>query len=205
MKPHVGSQHLVRQRVNQVARIWAIAAFVAWTMLVAAALGSTTNVADAAAASPERPRLEQRRDNPQTTVEDVSATVMCPSCDTTLDQSNSPAAERMRVWVTEAVDAGWTEQEIRDGLVEEYGGDESVLATPRAQGLGLLVWIVPALIVLVAGIGWVVLMRRWRRGSSGGDDQTRSGSSSYSHASASPSKSASSTSTSSPGDTSSPS
>lgn len=205
MRQHVVRQHVLRHRVNQVARCWAIAAFVAWMVLVAAALGSTTNVADAATGAPERPRLEQRRDNQQTTVEDVSSTVMCPSCDTTLDQSDSPAAERMRVWVTEAVDAGWTEQEIRDGLVEEYGGDESVLATPRAQGLGLLVWIVPALIVLVAGIGWVVLMRRWRRGSPGGDDQTRSGSSSYSHASASPSKSASSTSTPSSGDTTSPS
>lgn len=181
----------MRQRLDQVARIWAIAAFVAWMILVSATLGSTTNIADAAPDVADEPRLEQRRDGPRTTVEDVSSTVMCPSCDTTLDQSNSPAAEAMRVWVTEAVDAGWTEQEIRDGLVEEYGGDESILATPRAQGLGLLVWIVPALIVLVAAIGWVVLMRRWRRGSSD-DDQTRSGSSSYSHASVSPSKSSSS-------------
>ncbi len=192
------------QRLDQVARVWAITAFVAWMMLVAAALGSTSNVAAAAATEvPDRPRLEQRRDNPQTTVDDVSSTVMCPSCDTTLDQSNSPAAEAMRVWVTEAVDAGWTEQEIRDGLVEEYGGDESILATPRAQGIGLLVWIVPALIVLVAAVGWVVLMRRWRRGSADDDAQTRSGSSSYSHASGSPSKSASSTC--STGDTTSPS
>ena len=189
----------MRQRLDQVARVWAIAAFVAWMMLVAAALGSTSNVAVAAtedqAMRPDAPRLEQRREHPQTTVEDVSSTVMCPSCDTTLDQSNSPAADAMRVWVTEAVDAGWTEQEIRDGLVEEYGGDESILATPRAQGIGLLVWIVPALIVLGATIGWVVLMRRWRSGSgeAGSDAQTRSGSSSYSHASASPSKSSSST------------
>ena len=181
--------HRVKQRRNQLARSCAIASFVTWSVLAAAAIGSTTNVADAATDSP---RLEQRRDTRQTSMEEVGSTVMCPSCDTTLDQSNSPAAEAMRVWVAEAIDAGWTEQEIRDGLVEEYGGDESVLATPRAQGIGLLVWIVPALIVLIAGIGWIVLMRRWRRGPSGDDDQTRSGSSSYSHASASPSKSSAS-------------
>lgn len=189
---------MLRHRLDQIARIWAIAAFVAWLLLIAAALGSTTNIAGAATADEamrsDEPRLEQRRDDPQTTVDDVSATVMCPSCDTTLDQSNSPAADAMRAWVTEAVDAGWTEQEIRDGLVEEYGGDESILATPRAQGLGLLVWIVPGLIVLCAAVGWVVLMRRWRRdGAAGRADQTRWGSSSYSHASASPSKSSAST------------
>lgn len=187
------------QRLDQVARVWAIGAFVAWMFLLAAAFGSTTNVAHGAPAGSAAgstattrdgtPALEQRRDSPQTTVDDVSSTVMCPSCDTTLDQSNSPAAESMRAWVEEAVAAGWTRQEIRDGLVAEYDGDESILATPRASGVGLLAFIVPALVVLVAAIGGVVLMRRWRTGNSGGDDQTRSGSSSYSQSSASPSAS----------------
>ncbi len=182
----------MRQRVDQVARVWAIAAFVAWMFLLAAALGSTTNVAHAADGQQPKsqaPKLEQRRDSPQTSVEAVSSTVMCPSCDTTLDQSNSPAAEAMRVWVEEAVAAGWTKQEIRDGLVDEYDGDESILATPRAHGVGLLAFLVPAAIVLVAGLGGVLLMRRWRTGSTALDDQTRSGSSSYSQSSASPSTS----------------
>jgi cytochrome c-type biogenesis protein CcmH/NrfF len=189
----------VRQRLDQVLRVWAIAAFVAWVMLVAAAFGSTTNIAHGASASSssaassenatDNPTIEQRRDTPQTSVDEVSSTVMCPSCDTTLDQSNSPAAESMRVWVAEAVDAGWTEQEIRDGLVEEYDGDESILATPRAKGVGLLAFIVPALVVLTAAIGGFVLMRRWRGGSSADDHQTCSGSSSYSQSSASPSTS----------------
>jgi cytochrome c-type biogenesis protein CcmH/NrfF len=183
----------MRQRVDQVARIWAIAAFVAWMFLIAAALGSTTNVAHAASApgpGVDQPSLEQRRPTRQTTVDAVSTTVMCPSCDTTLDQSNSPAAEAMRVWIEEAVDAGWTKEEIREGLVTEYDGDESILATPRAHGVGLLAFIVPGLVVLAALLGGVVLMRRWRRDDgSGSDDQTRSGSSSYSQSSASPSAS----------------
>lgn len=190
----------MRQRLDHVARIWAIVAFAAWLFLLAGAIGSTTNVAHGASAtapsanstaeSPaDTPALERRRDTPQTSVDAVSRTVMCPSCDTTLDQSNSPAAESMRAWVEEAVAAGWTKQEIRDGLVAEYDGDESILATPRAHGVGLLAFIVPALVVFVALVGGVVLMRRWRSGSSNDDDQTRSGSSSYSHSSTSPSTS----------------
>lgn len=179
----------MRSRADALLRAWSIASVVGWVALLAFAIGTASNVH---AATPELnpdqepPRLEQRRDAPQTTVGQVSSTVMCPSCDTTLDQSRSPAAERMRAWVVAAVDAGWTEDEIRDGLVAEYGGDESVLATPRAQGIGLAVWVVPALIALAAVVvGWLSL-RRWRRDGA----QTRSMSASGSQAS-SPSHSAS--------------
>ena len=167
----------MRRRLDTVARTWALASVVGWVVLVAFVLGTVSDAGAAAAESASdlpAPRLEQRRDTPQTTVDEVSATVMCPSCDTTLDQSESPAATRMRAWVTAAVEAGWTTQEIRDGLVAEYGGDESILATPRARGVGLLVWLVPALIVLLALVVGAMSMRRWRRAA----DQTRSSASS---------------------------
>lgn len=187
----------MRRRADQIARVWAIAAFVCWVTLAAVVVGHgssgtanavslgggevTPMVTGEGGGSKDGAGLEQRRSEPQTTVEQVSSSVMCPSCDTTLDQSNSPAAERMRAWVEEAVAAGWTEEEIRDGLVAEYDGDESILATPRAKGLGLLVWVVPAIVALTAAIGGFVILRRWRRSparAEGEDDQTRSGSSS---------------------------
>ena len=188
----------MRARADQLLRAWGVLAFVSWLALVAIALGAFE--AEAGAAEPatkDEPRVEQRRDTEQTSVNEVSRNVMCPSCEGTLDQSNSPAAERMRAYIEEAVAAGWTEEEIRDGLVEEYDGDESILATPRASGIGLLAWIVPALVVLAMAVGGFVLIRSWRGGpttadaTSGSSDQTRSGSSSYSQASASasPSKS----------------
>lgn len=131
-----------------------------------AAVGMLVGGADALAVEPNPrqapPRVEQRRAERQTTVDEVSRTVMCPSCDTTLDQSSSPAAERMRTWVIAAVDAGWTEGEIRAGLVREYGGDESVLAAPRAHGSGLLVWVVPGLIAVLALTVGVQTLRQWR-------------------------------------------
>jgi cytochrome c-type biogenesis protein CcmH/NrfF len=157
----------MRRRLDTVVRLYALASVVGWVMLVAFVLGTVSNVttargADATSAGAPAIHLEHRRDARQTSVDAVSGTVMCPSCDTTLDQSNSPAAARMRAYVTAAVAAGWTADEIRDGLVHEYGGDESILAVPRARGIGLLAWVVPALVVGVALIGGVVLMRRWR-------------------------------------------
>lgn len=132
--------------------------------------------APGAGAQSASPRLEQRREEPQTSVEEVAPTVMCPSCGTTIDQSTSPAAERVRAYVRAGVDAGWTAEEIRDGLVEEYGGDESVLAAPRARGLGLVAWLVPAGVVLVAvGVG-IGALRRWRRQSSSTDAESTSSS-----------------------------
>jgi cytochrome c-type biogenesis protein CcmH/NrfF len=156
----------VRRRLDSLARAWALASVVGWVVVVAFVLGTVSNAEAAAASSADElpaPHLEQRRDAPQTSVDAVSSTVMCPSCDTTLDQSNSPAAVRMRAWVTAAVEAGWTDEEIRDGLVAEYGGDESILATPRARGVGMLVWLVPALIVLLALVIGAMSLRRWRR------------------------------------------
>jgi cytochrome c-type biogenesis protein CcmH/NrfF len=162
----------IRTRLGQAARIWAIASLVAWITLLAAALGSTANVHAAVAGegtesapASTKQQLEQRRATPQTSIDEVSATVMCPTCDSTLDQSDSPAAESMRVWIENAVEAGWTKQEIRDGLVAEYDGDESILAVPRAKGLGLGVWIVPAIVVGGALLVGALSLRRWRRAS----------------------------------------
>lgn len=175
----------MRRHARTVARAWAMTSIVGWAAFLAFVLGTVSN----AHAEQQRmtdlppPKLEQRRDEPQTTVDAVSKTVMCPSCDTTLDESDSAAALRMRVWVTAAVDAGWTEEEIRDGLVEEYGGDESVLATPRARGAGVVVWLVPGLVALAALVGGVLSLRRWRRDAAA--RQTRSVSSPGSHASGS--------------------
>lgn len=156
-----------RRNVERVLRAWSVASLVFWVALLAAAIATTTNVhaaaAGAAADEPAAAGLQQRRSQAQTSVDEVSSGVMCPTCDSTLDESNSPAAQRMRAWVEEAVAAGWTEQEIREGLVEEYGGDESILAVPRAQGLGIGIWVAPAVVVLAALLGAIVTLRRWKR------------------------------------------
>ncbi len=149
-----------RELVDRFLRVWAIAALVAWVILAAFAIGATSTVQAAPTGDFE---LEQRAENPQTTTDAVAARVKCPTCDSTLDESDSASAERMRAWIAEAVAAGWTEDEIYDGLVAEYGGDESILAIPRSDGLSLGAWLAPVVIVLAMLLAGVVVPRRWRR------------------------------------------
>jgi cytochrome c-type biogenesis protein CcmH/NrfF len=140
--------------------VWAFIA--GWAAGIAPAPASGAEVGVAPTQAPIT--LEQRRASPQTSVEEVAPTLICPTCDTTLDASRGPAADRMRVYVEAGVAAGWTAEEIRDGLVAEYGGDESVLASPRATSLlGGLAWVGPGIVMLGALIVGVVLTRRWRR------------------------------------------
>ncbi len=96
---------------------------------------------------------------------DLEAELVCPVCETTLDQSDAPVAQRMKAFIRERIAAGDTEQEIKDALVSEFGS--GVLATPPRSGFGLLAWLLP-LGALVAGVIAVVLVvRRWsRRGGS---------------------------------------
>ena len=160
----------MRLVVRRAVRMLLLTIVLAWMFLLSAVIAAASqataaeppNSDDVVLARPA-PKLEQRRDTPQTTVDAVSTTVMCPTCDTTLDQSDSPAAQRMRVYVEAAVAAGWTQDEIHDGLVAEYGGDEAILAVPRAQGIGMLVWVVPAVVALAAVLVAALVLRRWRR------------------------------------------
>jgi cytochrome c-type biogenesis protein CcmH/NrfF len=172
-RSHTGAR--ARSSSDRVARLgrWAsylgVAVFVTWVFLLAYALGAASNAqaADAngmvATPNQQAPVLAKHRNEPQTTLQQVSSTVMCPTCDSTLDQSHSPAAERMRVWIQVAIRQGWTTDEIHSGLIKEYGGSEAILAVPRARGIGLLAWLVPAAIVLIAGLYGLLLLRRWRR------------------------------------------
>ncbi len=92
---------------------------------------------------------------------DLEAELVCPVCETTLDQSDAPVAQRMKSFIRERIAAGDTEQEIKDALVDEFGS--GVLATPPKSGFGLLAWLLP-LGALVAGVITVVLLvRRWSR------------------------------------------
>ena len=92
---------------------------------------------------------------------DLEAELVCPVCETTLDQSNAPVAERMKAFIRERIAAGDSEQEIKDALVAQFG--PAVLAKPPGGGFGLLAWLIP----LAAGAAGVVvvamLIRGWSR------------------------------------------
>lgn len=98
---------------------------------------------------------------PQFSMSEIESELMCPTCQSRLDLSHSPAADRIRAFVEQKRTAGWTKQQVEDALVADFG--PSVLAAPPAAGLGLVAWLVPIGVVLL-GVGIVIaLVLVWRR------------------------------------------
>ena len=93
---------------------------------------------------------------------DLEDEVMCPVCNTTLDQSDAPVAQQMRRFIRLRIAAGDSKAEIKAKLVDEFG--ESVLAAPPKRGFGLLAWLLPLLGLAVAVPVVGVLAWRWSRG-----------------------------------------
>jgi cytochrome c-type biogenesis protein CcmH len=92
---------------------------------------------------------------------DLEAELVCPVCETTLDQSNAPVAQRMKTFIRVRIAAGDSEDEIKDALVAEFG--PGVLAEPPQGGFGLLAWLLPLAAVAVGIVVVAFLIRRWSR------------------------------------------
>ncbi len=97
----------------------------------------------------------------QTTVTAIEGEVMCPICGTLLELSDSPQAQREKVYVAKLVADGKSKAEIKDELVAQYG--PAVLALPKASGFDLTAYLVPVLAILVAAIALAFSVSRWRR------------------------------------------
>jgi cytochrome c-type biogenesis protein CcmH len=104
------------------------------------------------------------------TAADLEAELVCPVCETTLDQSSAPVAQRMKEFIRAQIAAGWSEQQIKDALVAEFG--PGVLATPPKRGFGLLAWLLPLAALVVGAVVVGLLIRSWsRRRASSGDSE----------------------------------
>jgi cytochrome c-type biogenesis protein CcmH len=119
-------------------------------LATAFALGIVASGAAAAAAAEEPPNAA-----------DLEAELVCPVCETTLDQSDAPVAQRMKSFIRERIAAGDSEDEIKDALVAEFG--TGVLATPGKSGFGLLAWLVPLGAILGGAVAVGLLVRSWSR------------------------------------------
>jgi cytochrome c-type biogenesis protein CcmH len=92
---------------------------------------------------------------------DLEAELVCPVCETTLDQSNAPIAEQMKAFIRARIAAGDSEQEIKDALVSQFG--PKVLAKPPDGGFGLLAWLLPLTVVVAGAVVVGFLIRSWSR------------------------------------------
>jgi cytochrome c-type biogenesis protein CcmH len=107
--------------------------------VTALALAGSALVGSATAASPPRQA-------------DLEAEIVCPTCHTTLDQSSSPIATRMKAYIRARIAAGDTSAQIKAKLVDQFG--PAVLAEPPKRGFDLLAWLLP---LAALGIGIVVV------------------------------------------------
>ncbi len=103
---------------------------------------------------------------PQTTLGDLEAEVMCPVCGTPHGlASEAPQAQRERAYIERLIASCRSKDEVKQALVAEFG--DSVLALPGDQGdddLGdVLVYVVPAVGILLAAVGIAFAVLRWRR------------------------------------------
>jgi cytochrome c-type biogenesis protein CcmH len=95
------------------------------------------------------------------TLGELEGEVMCPVCETTLDQSSSPAAQQIKRVIATRIAAGDTKTQIKDRLVVEYGS--AILAAPPHRGFGLVAWWLPVVGILAAAVAVAVGARRWAR------------------------------------------
>jgi cytochrome c-type biogenesis protein CcmH len=107
--------------------------------------------------------------NASPTLAELETEVMCPTCHTTLDQSSSPVADRMRTFIRARIAAGDTKAEIKGQLVSEFG--EQVLASPPKQGFNLFAWVLPPVAAVIGAGALAVLAMRWSRRREGEDGE----------------------------------
>jgi cytochrome c-type biogenesis protein CcmH len=89
----------------------------------------------------------------------IAKQLFCPVCENVpLDVCPTQACMQWRATIREKLEAGWSEQQILDYFVTQYG--ERVLAQPSARGLNVFVWVIPPAALAAGAFVWWRLMRQ---------------------------------------------
>ena len=99
--------------------------------------------------------------HPRTSLAYLQGQVMCPTCHTTLDMSDSQAAQQIKGFITQKIAACWTAKRIESALVAHYG--QQILAAPSHKGFDLLAWWLPIAGVLAGALVLAYGVWRWSR------------------------------------------
>jgi cytochrome c-type biogenesis protein CcmH len=79
--------------------------------------------------------------SPRVSESAIETQLVCPVCHETLDQSTAPVALEMKAEIRRRIAEGWTEKQIIDEMVANFG--PGVLSTPSKHGFDLLAWLLP--------------------------------------------------------------
>jgi cytochrome c-type biogenesis protein CcmH len=111
-----------------------------------------------------RPVLAQT-EVPTPSDDDVNAIarqMYCPVCENVpLDVCETKACEQWRELIREKLAAGWTEDQIKDYFVLQYG--DRVLAEPPRRGLNWLVYILPPVFFLAGAYILYRVLKQMRK------------------------------------------
>jgi cytochrome c-type biogenesis protein CcmH len=98
---------------------------------------------------------------PRTSLGDIEDEVMCLECGVPLDvATDSLQARQERAFITRQIAACRTKDQIKAALAAQYG--DRVLATPKAKGIGLAAYLVPAAGLLLGAAVITLAAIRWR-------------------------------------------
>lgn len=97
----------------------------------------------------------------KTSLSAMEGEIMCPTCHTTLDQSDAPAARRIEHRINVLIAQCKTEGEIKADLVRNFGA--GILAAPPRKGFDLLARWLPIGGVLAGAILLAWGVWRWSR------------------------------------------
>ena len=106
------------------------------------------------------------QDSGQNTVTDdqvnaIAKQLYCPVCENIpLDVCPTQACAQWRALIRDKLAQGWTENQIKDYFVQQYG--DRVLATPPARGLNWLVYVIPPLAILAGVFILYRAMQAWK-------------------------------------------
>jgi cytochrome c-type biogenesis protein CcmH len=98
---------------------------------------------------------------------ELESELVCPTCHTTLDESDAPIARQMKAYIARRIRDGATKSQIEQELVAQFG--PGVLGIPRKHGFDLLAWVLPlgGIAIGAAAIGYGAW--RWSRPRGPGD------------------------------------
>jgi cytochrome c-type biogenesis protein CcmH/NrfF len=99
--------------------------------------------------------------HPRTSLAFMEGQIMCPTCHTTLDQSDAPAAQRIKRYIQARIDQCANAGQIKSELVANFGA--GILAAPPHTGFDLLAWWLPLGGILVGAALLALGVWRWSR------------------------------------------
>ena len=98
------------------------------------------------------------------TQSELEEELVCPTCHTTLDESDSPVARQMKLEIRKGIAAGKTKSEIIDSLVGPPNNmGVAILGVPRKHGFDLLAWLLPFVGIAVGAVALGAAAWYWSR------------------------------------------